>query len=803
MENLWQDIRYGARSLVKHPGFTMIAVITLALGIGANSAMFSTINAVLLRPLQYPESERIVLLEGVNPPAGVTQSNMSIPDFADWQQQNNQFEHLAGFVSGGALITAGDETERVRGSGVTTDFFPLFRTAAIRGRTLEADDSQKGRDPVVVLSYGLWQRRFGAAENAIGSEVILSGKSTTIVGVMPAGFDYPAQSELWVPFPIDAAAERRDNRFLSVVGRLKTGVPIAQAQAALDTINQRLAQAYTETNSGWGVRVINLQERLVGAMRKSLLVLLGAVAFVLLIACANVANLLLARGAGRQKEIALRAALGASRWRVVRQLLTESLLLSVIGGGIGLTLSFWLTKLFISVSPPNTPRFDEIKPDTRVFLFTLGLTIVTGIIFGLAPALQASRTDLSCGLKEGGRTGSSGSHNKRLRSVVMVSEIALSFMLLVGAGLLIKSFIRLRDVSPGFTPENVLTMRVSLPSAKYPEGEPRVQLLSQTLERLKTLPGVQSTGAVLSLPLGGDTFNVWRSYIREGRPASPEEAINAAYLAATPEYFRTLQIPLLAGRAFNDQDTEQTTKVVIVNDTMARQLWPGESPVGKRITIWRDETFPRQIVGVVGDSKPSLDAERSQQMYVPYAQDSSWGVMSLVMRTSGDPLNTVAAARNEIRSLDKGVAVFNVKTMNDVLATSIASQRMSMLLLTAFAAVALLLAMIGIYGVTAYYVAHRTQEIGIRIALGAQVGDVMKLVLKNGVVLALIGVGLGTAGAFALTRLMTSLLFAVKPTDTATFVTVSLCLLVTALLASYLPARRATKVDPLVALRYE
>jgi putative ABC transport system permease protein len=478
-------------------------------------------------------------------------------------------------------------------------------------------------------------------------------------------------------------------------------------------------------------------------------------------------------------------------------------LLSVIGGAIGLLLSVWLTKLLISISPANTPRFDEIRPDMRVFAFTLGLTVVTGIIFGLAPALQASRIDLNGGLKEGGGKGSGGSHNKRLRSLMMVSEIALSFMLLVGAGLLIKSFIRLRDVSPGFTTESVLTMRVSLPSAKYPEGEPRIQVLKQSLESLKAVPGIRSSGAVLSLPLGGDTFNVWRAYIREGRPATPEESDNAAYLVTTPEYFQTLQIPLLAGRTFNDQDTEQTAKVLIVNDTMAHKLWPGESPLGRRITIWRDEKFPREIVGVVRDTKPSLDAEPSQQMYVPYAQDSGWSGMSVVIRTNGDPLDTAAAARNAVRSVDKGIPVFNVKTMNDVLATSVSQQRTSMLLLSAFAGVALLLAMIGIYGVTAYYVTQRTQEIGIRMALGAQMGDVMKLVLMSGMALALAGIGLGVAGAFALTRLMTSLLFAVKPTDAVTFVTVSLCLLVTALIACYIPARRATKVDPLVALRYE
>ena len=803
METLYKDIRYGVRSLLKHPGFTAIAVITLALGIGANSAMFSTVNAVLLRPLSYPESDRIVLLEGINPAQGITQSNMSIPDFADWQKQNHVFEQLAGFFTGGLLLSNGEETERVRGTGVTNDFFPLFRTGAIRGRTLEPDDSKKDRDPVVVLSYGLWQRRFGGDQNIVGSKVALRGKSATVVGVMPAGFDYPQQTELWIPYPIDAAAEQRDNRFFSVVARLGPGVTLSQAQAQMDTINQRLAQSFVQTNSGWGVRVIGLQERLVGAMRKSLLVLLGAVAFVLLIACANVANLLLARATARQKEMALRTALGASRWRVIRQLLTESVMLSLVGGALGLMLSGWLTKLLITISPPNSPRFDEIRPDARVFAFTLGLTVLTGLIFGLAPALQASRIDLTGGLKEGGRSGSGGARNTRLRSLMMVSEIALSFMLLVGAGLLIKSFMRLRDVSPGFSPDNVLTMRVSLLPAKYPEGEPRAQLLRQTLERLKSLPGVQSTGAVLSLPLGGDTFNLWRALIREGRPATTEESANANYLVATPEYFRTLQIPLVAGRAFTDQDTAQRPKVLIVNEKLARELWPGESPLGRRVTIWRDEKFLREIVGVVRDTKSSLDTEAGEQMYVPYAQDSSWASMSLVIRTNGDPTAVTAAARNEIRSLDKGIPIFNVKTMNEVLSTSVALQRASMLLLSAFAAVALLLAMIGIYGVTAYYVTQRTQEIGIRMALGAQMSDVMKLVLRGGMVLALIGVGVGVAGAFALTRLMRTLLFAVTPTDRVTFAMVSLCLLATALIACYLPARRATKVDPLVALRYE
>jgi len=803
MDTLVKDLRYGIRSLLKQPAFTLVAVSTLALAIGGNSAMFTVVNAVLLRPLQYPEASRIVVLEGINPPRGITQSNMSIPDFADWQNQNQVFEQMAGFTAGGVLLNNGDETERVHGTAVTADFFTLFRTPSLRGRTLQPDDAQAGRDPIAVIGYGIWQRRFGANPSVVGSKVMISGKATTIVGVMPQGFDYPVQSEVWVPFPLDPAKEARDNRFISVIGRLKPGASVAQAKAQLDTINQRLAQSYNETNTGWTVKVTSLQDRLVSDVRLSLLVLLCAVAFVLLIACANIANLLLARATARQKEMAVRTALGASRLRIIRQLLTESLLLSFFGGGFGLLLSFWLTRLLIALSPANSPRFDEIRPDTRVFIFTIALTLLTGLIFGLAPALQASRSDQSEGLKEGSRGNAGGAHSNRVRGLLMVAEIAMSFMLLVGAGLLIKSFMHLREVTPGFNADNVLTMRISVPPGKFPAGEPRLQFFQQAIDRIHSLPGIQSAGMVLSLPLGGDTFNVWRGYIREGRPATPEENGDAAFLAATPDYFHALQIPLMAGRGFNDRDVENSTKVVIVNETMARKLWPGQSPLGKHITIWRDEKFPREIVGVVGETRASLDNEPGEQMYVPYAQDASWGSMSFVIRTSGDPANAAAAVRNEIRSFDKGAPVFNVRPMNDVLATSVAPRRTPMLLLSAFAGAALLLAMIGIYGVTAYYVTQRTQEIGIRMALGAQMSDVLKLVLKGGMALALFGIAAGLAGAFAVTRWMTTLLFGVKPTDALTFIAVSICLLVTALLACYIPARRATKVDPLVALRYE
>lgn len=804
MKTILNDMQFGWRSLLKRPGFFAIAVLTLGLGIGANSAIFSTVNAVLLRPLSFPDSESLVLLEGVHTRQGISQSNMSVPDIVDWQNQNQSFEHLAGFITGGVLMMSNEETERVLSAGVSGDFFALMRTNPALGRTLQPDDARTGHDNVAVLSYGLWQKRFGGDPSVIGTKVMISGDNTTIVGVMPNGFEFPQQAELWWPLILDGAAERRDNRYVNVVGRLKPGVTVEQANVDINAINQRLAQTYVETNAGWSTRVTNLRERTVTGLRTSLLVLLGAVAMVLLIACANVANLLLARVTSRQKEIAVRTALGASRWRIVRQLLTESLLLSIIGGVVGFGLSVWLTRLLIAVSPANSPRFDEIGIDRRVFLFTLGITLLTGFVFGVAPALQASKLDLNQNLKESGRRGAGGARHNRLGSLLIVSEIALSFMLLVGAGLLVRSFMRLSEVSPGFTPNNILTMRMGLTPGKYQQGEPRAQIFSQAVEKIKAVPGVESAGGVLSMPLGGDTFNVGRSWIREGRPFTPEESANAAYLVITPDYFKTLQIPLSAGRAFTDQDNNNAPKVVIINESMARQAWPGESAIGKRITIWRDEKFPREVVGVVGDVKASLDTDPRAQMYVPYAQDATWGSLTFVIRTTtSDPASLAPAVRSEIRSLDKSLPVYNVKTMDDVLAASVADRRTSMLLFSTFAVVAMLLSMIGIYGVTAYYVTQRTHEIGIRMALGAQLRDVLTLVLKRGVSLALIGLAVGLAGAFALTRLLATLLFGVKPVDVVTFAAVSVCVIAVAVIACYLPARRATKVDPLVALRYE
>jgi len=800
MENFIKDLRYGVRSFLKRPGFLVIAVSTLALGIGATTAMFTVVNSVLLRPLHFPEPERIVLLEGVNPQHGIMQSNMSVPDIVDWQQQSQSFEQIAAFTTTNVFLATGDETERVRAAIVSPEFFPLFRTNPIHGRLFQPDDFQRGKEPAVI-SYTLWQRRFGGSTSVLNSKVMLSGEATTIVGIMPAGFTYPYDSEVWWAYGLDGPRERRDNRYMEVVARLKPNVPMGQAQAEMDTINQRLAQNYAETNSNWSVRLIELQGRLVGDLRTSLLILLGAVAFVLLIACANVANLLLARAAYRQQEIAVRTALGASRMRVVRQLLTESVLLSLVSGLLGLALSIWLIKLLIAITPPDTPRLDEIRIDLRVFAFTLGVTLLAGLLFGLFPALQMSRPNLNEVLKDTGRRAETGSRN-RIGGLLIVSEIALSFILLAGAGLLIKSFQNLREINPGFNANNVLTMRLSLPPGTWQKGEEwRASFYKQLIDSIKATPGLQSAGAVLSLPLGGDTFNVGRSLVREGHPMTPDEATDAMYLTVNGDYFQTLQIPLKAGRFFTDQDNSASPKVVIVNETMARQLWPNENPIGRRFTIWRDEKFAREVVGVVGDTKGSLDKDPQAQMYVPYSQDPNWNSLTMVARTKGEPTALAGSVRDAIRAFDKGVPTYNLKTMNDVVSTSAAPRRVPMLLLSAFAGVAMLLAMLGIYGVTSYYVTQRTHEIGVRMALGAQVVDVLKLVVRRAMLLAVVGIGIGIAGAVAVTRYLATLLFGVKPIDTITFIGVALLLALVVLVACLVPARRAAKIDPLEALR--
>ena len=804
MNTLLQDVRFGARVLWKRPGFTLVALAVLALGIGANTAIFSVVNAVLLRPLPYPGAERVVAFDAVNPPKGITDSSISAPDFADLKAQTRSFEALAIYAAGNANLTGGDEPERVAVGYADADFFRVLGVGAARGRVLLPEDDRAGAAPVAVISHGLWVRRCGADPSAVGRRVELSARSLEVVGVMPPGFDFPERTEVWAPLQLDVSKEPRDNRAYSVVGRLAPGVTLEAARAEADTVSARLAQAYPVTNAGWGVQLETLKDELVGRLKTTLFLLLAGVGLVLLIACANVANLLLARAAGRRREVALRLALGASRWRIARQMLTESVLLALAGGALGAGLSVWLTDLLVALAPADTPRLAEASADVRVLLFAAGASLLTGVVFGLAPALQASRADLGDALKEGSRGGGGG--RGRVRSALVVAEVALSLLLLAGAGLLVKSFARLQSVDPGFDPSGVLTMRVSLPSARYKEPARKAEFYAALTERLKSLPGVEAAGATLSLPLGGSNLSVWRGFVREGRPATPETAENASFSVVTPDYFRAMRIPVRAGRGFTERDDASATKVVVVNETLARKVFPGEDPLGKHITIWRDEKFPREIVGVVGEAKPQgLDADPAFQMYVPHAQDATWGGLSLAVRARGgtDPAALAQAVRSEVRALDRQLPPYDVKTMEQVVAGSTAYRRVTAFLMAGFAAAALLLAGVGLYGVVSYAVTERTREIGLRMALGAQRGHVVRLVVRRGMLLTLAGLCAGLVAAAALTRLMAGLLYGVSATDPAVYAVVSLLLAAVALVACLVPARRATKVDPMVALRYE
>ena len=801
LKQLAQDLRFGLRMLWKNPGFSLVAILTLALGIGANTAIFSVVNGVLLRPLPYPGSERLVLFEGINPDRGISNSHLSMPDYLDWRSQTDAFESITAIVQQGIIMTGDEaEAEYIPFAKVTPSFFPTMGVYPSMGRALLKED-EVADDVVAVLSYGLWQGRFGANPNIVGHRITLGGTPCTVVGVMPRGFDYPTKTQVWTliyPNP----NERRDNRYVkAIIGRLKPAATIAGAQSQVDTINARLQQQYPETNYGWSIRLWDFQAWTTRDVRTSLLLLLGAVGFVLLIACLNIANLLLARASVRRREIAVRTALGAGRWRITRQLLTESLLLAVAGGAVGLALSLLLTKLLIAISPADVPRLDQVGLDARVLAFTVGVAGLVGLFFGLAPALHASKTDLNDVLKEGGRSGSEGHRRNRVRAILVVSEIALALLLLIGAGLLIKSFVLLRDVNPGFDPENVLTMRVALPGARYPKPEQAATFFRELTQRVSALPGVEAAGAALSLPLGG---SAGRAFIREGRPLIPEEALNAEYFVMTPDYFKAMRIPVKTGRSFTNADTAESPPVVVVNENIARRIFAGEDPIGKRIVVWPDEKFAREIVGVVSDVKiMGLDEETGPQIYVPHAQDAGWGVLSLAVRTKGEPEALASPVRDVMFSLDKNQPPYDIKTMDDVFSASIANIRLVALLLGVFSMFALLLASIGIYGVIAYSVAQRTHEIGIRLALGAQTRDVRRMIVTQGMVLALIGAGLGLAGAFAATRVMRGLLYGVSATDPLIFIAVSLLLTVVALLACYIPARRATKVDPMVALRYE
>jgi putative ABC transport system permease protein len=814
MENLWQDIRYGLRMLLKAPSISIVATMALALGIGANTAIFSVVNAVLLRPLPFANSATLMTVWETDSVRGQNRGTASYPNFADWRSQNQSFEGLASFHSNDFIMTGRGESARLQGSVVNANLFSLLGVQPILGRGfLPAEDEPGGTGRVVVLSQELFQKRFNADAGVINQSMTLDGESYTIVGVMPQAFQFPVQNEpvdLWTTVSGDREGkepitDQRGAHFLKVIGRLKTGVTKEQAQADLTTIAARLEKQYPDKNLHRGVRIETALESLVGDIRPALLILLGAVACVLLIACANVANLLLARAMTRHKEMAIRSALGASRLRVIRQLLTESVLLSLAGGGLGLLLAVWWSDLLVSLGRDTIPRALQVGLDWRVLGFTLVVSLLTGLSFGLVPALQTSRTDLTESLKEGGRGSGEGARRNRTRGVLVISELAIAVVLLVGAGLLIQSLWRLRHVNPGFEPQNVLTFSVAVPDVRY-KPEKQAQFFQDLSTHIRSLPGVQSAGAVIPLPLGGDRFSL--SFETEGRPVPKGDQPSADFFCIGPGYFKSLGIPLTKGRIFDDRDQHKSPQVIIVTDSFARQFFPGEEAIGKRIkpgisTFEDEKSSMREIVGVVGDIKSqNLSAEPKPTFYVPQTQ-VPFNQMTVVVKTSGDPHSLVTAVNREVGSMDKELPVFQVKTMDEYLSASVASPRFNTTLLSIFAAVALVLTIVGLYGVMSYSVAQRTNEIGIRMALGAQTRDVLGLVVKQGFKLVLIGLGTGLVGSFALMRVIASLLFGVTTKDPFTFAAVAGLLAIVALLACYLPARRASRVDPMEALRYE
>ncbi|MGH9930300.1 MAG: ABC transporter permease [Pyrinomonadaceae bacterium] len=821
MQTLWQDLRYGARMLLKNPGITFVVILALALGIGANTAIFSVVDAVLLRPLPYPESDRLVFLNETS--KTMDEMSISYPNFTDWRNQNQVFEKIGVYNRSSYNLTGTGEAERITTGQVSADMFAALRVKPAVGRLFTNDEDKPGAPPVVVLSYPLWQRRFGGQASILNQQLTLNGKSYTVIGIMPEGYQFPSRVEMWVPvgqLSGEASWQQRGNHpGLYGVARLKLGVTFAQAKAELDSIGANLEKQYQDSNAGNGVGVRPLLEIFVGDIRRALWVLFAAVAFVLLIACANIANLLLARAQSRQKEMAIRAAMGAGRWRIARQLLTESVLLALIGGTLGLLIAQWGIKLILYISPDAIPRSREISLDWRVFAFTIGLSFLTGLLFGLVPALQAGVVEVHETLKETGR-GTSGKH--WLRSSLVVVEVATTLVLLVGAGLMIRSFYRLQKVNPGFSYDRLTSFSVALPGKKYATVEQREQFYDGLLENLRALPGVEATAAASGLPLGN---NGWQtSFIVDGRPRPPRDQtpLMEACLV-TPDYFRAMNIPLKRGRYFDNHDDRSSLagkdlskykevekeiaalNTIVIDEEFARRFWPGEDAVGKRIDMGSEE-HPNllTVVGVVGRVKMeglSQDSNRVQG-YFPFAQ-VPLGSMTIILKAAGDPNQLIAAVRQQVKEIDPDQPIYSVRTMDDIRAESVAPERLNLTLLSIFAGIALVLAVVGIYGVMSYSVTQRTHEIGIRMAIGAQPHDVFRMVIRQGMMLTLIGVGFGLLGAFGLTRLMASMLFGVEPTDPVTFGTIALLLTGVALVACYVPGRRATKVDPVVSLRYE
>ena len=816
MNSLLKDIRFGVRNLVKRPGFTLVAVITLALGIGANTAIFSVVNGVLLRPLPFKEPERLVTVWERRANSGAANLPVSGHEYVAWKEQSHSFAALTLIQTDGFNLTGNGDPVTVNAAWVSVDFFPVLGVPPLLGRGFLAGEDQGSGAKVVVLGQKLWSQRFGSDPNVLNQTVTLNDQSYTVIGVMPT---LELMPDVLVPLDLPNEARKVGKHSHQVLGRLKPGVTLGQAQADLAHVSHQLEQDMADANAGHGVQVLDLHEDLTGDTHLALFTLFGAVGFVLLIACANVANLLLGRAASRQKEMAIRAALGASRWRLIRQTLTESLVLAVVGGALGLLSAIWLIDLFRGITAINMPRLDQISLDGRVLAATAGFSVLTGLLTGIAPAWRNSGPRLAQWINEGARSSASAGR-RRISSALAVLEVALAMILLVGGGLMLKSFVRLVQVDPGFNPHQVLRLDLALPGPRYRESQQQKAFYQQLIAGLSTLPGVESVGATTQTPLSpGDN---WCAFAIEGRPDPPKgDQQQAATRAVSNDYFRTLQIPLRKGRFFNEADARialplirwydqqpypehfnepQAAPAVMINETMARIYWPNEDPLGHRLRIIASPWMT--VIGVVGDvHHTGLNTRPNPEVYLSHLQEPS-GSLAVMVRTAGDPKQLAAAARGQVRALDKDLPVV-LTTMDQVFADSVAGQRFNTLLLGIFAALALVLAMIGVFGVINYSISQRTHEIGIRLALGAQRRDVFQLVIGQGLVLALLGVAIGSAGAFALTRLIAGLLYGVSPTDAATFVAVSVLVTMVALLACYLPARRATKVDPLVALRYE
>jgi putative ABC transport system permease protein len=808
MDTLWNDIRHGVRGFLKQPGFTAVVVLTLALGIGSNTTIFSAVDALLLHPFSFPNQDRLVVVWDQNRTSGFARGSVAPGNFTDWRDQNQVAEQLVAIEQKSFDVSDGSHPERFAGYGVTQGFFDALGVKAARGRTLLPEDSEPGREQVVVLKHSFWQQHLAGDPEIVGKTITLNRKQFNVVGVMPADFNYPYNGgEMWTPLVFDRDEQKnRGSRYLRVIGLLKPGVSVAQAQADIGSIAQRAQQQFPETNSGRDANVETLTDDAVRGARTGVPIAMGAVVFVLLIACANVANLLLVRAASRQRETAVRLALGASRLRLLRQALTESALLGLLGGALGLLISIWAIAALARGIPEGFSRFipgwGRLGINLTVLAFTFGLSMLAGMVAGLAPVWHSTRTNLNEALKAGGRSDAAMNGQNRLKSVLIVSEVALSLVLLIGAGLMVRSFVEMMRADLGIKPENVLALQISLPRESYEDNSKKIAFYDQLLARVGVLPGVVKAGAINIVPFSSN-YQSSNFQIIGRPPFAKGQEPDAEVRVTTPDYFEAIGTGLRRGRLFNFQDDANATRVVLINEAFAKKFLPGEEPIGQRLNFGGGEKETQEIIGIVADVKnDDLDEAVEPIAYSPYAQHP-WSNISLIIRGTQEPTRLASAVRSEVQALDPNLPVSNITPLDQMIYERTSPKRLMTYILAVFALIALLLASIGVYGVMSYAVTQRTQEIGVRMALGAQALDVLKLVVKHGMTMALVGVAIGLAGAYALTRLLANLLFKVTPTDLATFAVVTIALIVVALVACYIPARRATKVDPLVALRYE